>query len=734
MGRRPRHDVRLDADDLAALADLAAGTDQRATRAKIVLAAAAGATGAAIAAELGILPKTVSLWRSRYADCGLAGLEDAPRRSRPAEVAERAVLTALTSSPPAPDFSPPQAWTAALMAKELGVHTSTISRIWAEVGLDLRRAGVILPGVDPVHHNRRRTIAGWHVAPQHQAIALWISDTASRRWPTPPSARQIGAAWEAAGELLGAVDHLANRATQQDRRFVSAAVDTHLAEMRAVAPPGTRLWMLLDRPPAALDPSTRQVLASAADLDVRYAPSTRAWRAVVHRMLGALVADQSRRGRAAVDLRVCAAQLLSQAHRPAGAVPPVLTWHTSREAAVTGLAAFDRPAPRLPRGTRSTEPSAAWVSLKSRRSGDSRYEFPSRPAVALEHLHRHARDLDVAAADVEDALVLLQAHWRHLDSLERTLFAALRSANGTASDLVDVLDLDPHGVRARAARFRRGLPARGSAVRRRAAHARDRRSPGDHGPGTLSEDDMRMSRLTQHTAEEVGEHLHARWVRTHDGEDTRSVPGPQEYLEIVEYIVGRHRSGGPSMALDVRVGEIRAGFWLLSLLRDQCQRLVVSWVRHGRGLGMEWSVLGASSSRSGEAMRNFMRWVAGGAEGRAGGLGQSPLQHRDAVAGELVGAGDAGELAEIVEDLLSVDHRSLMRRDPQLHASVTALDEVFEDADDEHPVATARIWLSVLLMELRYHETLGDHPTLRRAAVRAQAWADRRQIAGDQHR
>ncbi len=73
-----------------------------------------------------------------------------------------------------------------------------------------------------------------------------------------------------------------------------------------------------------------------------------------------------------------------------------------------------------------------------------------------------------------------------------------------------------------------------------------------------------------------------------------------------------------------------------------------------------------------------------------------------------------------------MDHRALLRADPQLHASVTALDEVFEDDEDDHPVATAAIWLKVLLTELRYHEQLKDHPALGSAATRAQTWVDRR--------
>jgi transposase-like protein len=48
-------------------------------RARIVLAAAAGRSNAAIAAEAGVCTDTVRKWRRRFAAGGLPGLKDAPR-------------------------------------------------------------------------------------------------------------------------------------------------------------------------------------------------------------------------------------------------------------------------------------------------------------------------------------------------------------------------------------------------------------------------------------------------------------------------------------------------------------------------------------------------------------------------------------------------------------------------------------------------------------------------------
>ena len=53
-----------------------------------MLLAAEGAPGKQIAAIVGCAELTVVTWRGRYADSGLAGLEDLPRRGKPAQLLE----------------------------------------------------------------------------------------------------------------------------------------------------------------------------------------------------------------------------------------------------------------------------------------------------------------------------------------------------------------------------------------------------------------------------------------------------------------------------------------------------------------------------------------------------------------------------------------------------------------------------------------------------------------------
>ena len=105
-------------------------------RAQIVLAAAAGSTNAAIAAQVGVHVDTVRKWRRRFAGAGLAGLKDASRSGRPPvfTAADRAEAIALACALPAESSVPLSRWSCPELARELATRcqiaasASTIGR------------------------------------------------------------------------------------------------------------------------------------------------------------------------------------------------------------------------------------------------------------------------------------------------------------------------------------------------------------------------------------------------------------------------------------------------------------------------------------------------------------------------------------------------------------------------------------------------------------------------------
>src|SRR5258708_18121158 len=88
-------------------------------RARIVLLAAAGHSTRAIAKAVGVQPRIVSLWRHRYAEQGLAGLESKPKPGKKpiyTKATDKRILGMLDKPPPA-GFA---RWTGPLLAAALG--------------------------------------------------------------------------------------------------------------------------------------------------------------------------------------------------------------------------------------------------------------------------------------------------------------------------------------------------------------------------------------------------------------------------------------------------------------------------------------------------------------------------------------------------------------------------------------------------------------------------------------
>jgi transposase len=107
-------------------------------RSKIALLAASGLLNKEIARELHCATKTVCLWRSRFAQRGIAGIEkDAPRGSRRSEEAEvlvqQIIHKTLHESPPRRSR-----WSTRSLAAALGTSPATVQRVWKAHGLPAR--------------------------------------------------------------------------------------------------------------------------------------------------------------------------------------------------------------------------------------------------------------------------------------------------------------------------------------------------------------------------------------------------------------------------------------------------------------------------------------------------------------------------------------------------------------------------------------------------------------------
>ena len=171
--------ISLTHDERATLQRWARGRSveaRRVLRAKIVLAAATGQQNKEIADELGTLRKTVALWRNRFAQQRLAGIEkDAPRGGRPAtakqKLAARIVKTTITQQPPAATH-----WSTRTLAAELGTSPAMVQRVWKETNLQPHRVKTFKLSNDPQFAEKLVDVVGLYLNPPEHAIVLCVDE------------------------------------------------------------------------------------------------------------------------------------------------------------------------------------------------------------------------------------------------------------------------------------------------------------------------------------------------------------------------------------------------------------------------------------------------------------------------------------------------------------------------------------------------------------------------------
>lgn len=148
-------------------------------RAKIVMGCLVGKRNDEIAAELGIRPGTVGVWRRRFAAEGMKGLQDRPRpgkppRYPPAELRSR-VLAQIEQLPPAGQAT----WDGGALSKVLGVSDDAVWRVLRQEGIQLQRHRSWCVSTDPQFAVKSADIIGLYLNPPQNALVISIDEKPS---------------------------------------------------------------------------------------------------------------------------------------------------------------------------------------------------------------------------------------------------------------------------------------------------------------------------------------------------------------------------------------------------------------------------------------------------------------------------------------------------------------------------------------------------------------------------
>jgi len=145
-------------------------------RARIVLRASEGLENFQIAEELRTRPNTVSLWRRRFTLLRLPGIEqDAPRSGRKPRLEPEVVRAILTKT----RLTKPRGqthWSTRTMAREVGVHRSTVQRIWKLHGLQPHRTQSFKLSKDPRFEEKIIDVVGIYLNPPERSVVFSVDE------------------------------------------------------------------------------------------------------------------------------------------------------------------------------------------------------------------------------------------------------------------------------------------------------------------------------------------------------------------------------------------------------------------------------------------------------------------------------------------------------------------------------------------------------------------------------
>ena len=164
-------------------------------RLRIVVLASGNLETKEIAKKLGISQKTVSKWRGRYAEHGLAGLQDRERPGRPWTFSPEDRLNVITTACRPPETA--THWSVRDLEKEIEKKSSrsisyvTIHRILKSIDLKPHQYEMWLNSQDPEFEAKQTEIVGLYLNPPENALVLSVDEKTGmqalgRKYPNKP--------------------------------------------------------------------------------------------------------------------------------------------------------------------------------------------------------------------------------------------------------------------------------------------------------------------------------------------------------------------------------------------------------------------------------------------------------------------------------------------------------------------------------------------------------------------
>ena len=274
-------------------------------RARAVLLMAQGMAGVDIAERVGYTVVQVSRLRRRFADHGVAGLQDRPRSGRPPTITarKRAQIVALTLKPPAAGLTH---WSTRDLARQAGVSHGTVYRIWRAHALKPHQVSTFKFTTDPEAEAKIYDVVGLYLNPPTNAVVLSLDEKTqiqalSRTQPLLPLRPGLPARQthdyrrNGLTSLYAALEVASGRVTGNCAAQHTGADFLGFMKRLARRYRGRRLHVVLDNSSTHSTPAVQAWLAEHPEIQFHFTPKGASWLNMVEAWFGILTRKSVRR-------------------------------------------------------------------------------------------------------------------------------------------------------------------------------------------------------------------------------------------------------------------------------------------------------------------------------------------------------------------------------------------------------------------------------------------------------
>lgn len=275
-----------------------------ALRARIVLLSGAGVSTGVIIVKLGTTTPTITRWRDRYGEAGVAGLlREGSRPGRKPALSDATVrgIVELTLRE-----TPPQAthWSTRGMAAATGVSAATVHRIWKAHGLQPHRIQTFKLSRDPDFVPKLRDVVGLYLDPPQKALVFSVDEKSQiqaldRTQPGLPMKRGRAGTMthdykrNGTTTLFAALNVLTGdcRARHTHQDFLA-----FVRKLDRQTPAGLDLHLIVDNYATHKHAAVERWLIRHPRVQLHFTPTSASWLNLVERFFAELTTRRLRRG------------------------------------------------------------------------------------------------------------------------------------------------------------------------------------------------------------------------------------------------------------------------------------------------------------------------------------------------------------------------------------------------------------------------------------------------------